>query len=102
MRVLNALLAGATAAVLVLLAARAGSLRAGLVSGLLFALDPFCIRQNDRVLLETAMLLWVLLGYLVLAPLAQCPGAAARPGPRGGRRPAVRRGLADQGRGRRC
>jgi Dolichyl-phosphate-mannose-protein mannosyltransferase len=70
-RALNALLAGATAAVLVLLAARAGSLRAGLVSGLLFTLDPFCIRQNDRVLLETAMLLWVLLGYLVLAPLAQ-------------------------------
>jgi 4-amino-4-deoxy-L-arabinose transferase-like glycosyltransferase len=71
MRALNALLAGATAAVLVLLAARAGSLRAGLVSGLLFALDPFCIRQNDRVLLETAMMLWVLLGYLVLAPLAR-------------------------------
>ncbi len=72
-RALNALLAGATAAVLVLLAARAGSLRAGLVSGLLFALDPFCIRQNDRVLLETAMLLWVLLGYLVLAPLCRGP-----------------------------
>ena len=71
MRALNALLAGATAAVLVLLAARAASLRAGLVSGLLFALDPFCIRQNDRVLLETAMMLWVLLGYLVLAPLAR-------------------------------
>jgi hypothetical protein len=73
MRVLNALLAGATAAVLVLLAARAGSMRAGLVSGLLFALDPFCIRQNDRVLLETAMLLLVLLGYLVLAPLTYGP-----------------------------
>lgn len=70
-RALNALLAGVTAAVLVLLAARAASLRAGLVSGLLFALDPFCIRQNDRVLLETAMLLWVLLGYLVLAPLTE-------------------------------
>jgi hypothetical protein len=76
MRALNALLAGATAVVLVLLAARAGSLRAGLVSGLLFALDPFCIRQNDRVLLETAMLLWVLLGYLLLAPLCRGP----RPG----------------------
>src|SRR5205823_14861123 len=79
MRVLNALLAGATATVLVLLAARAASLRAGLVSGLLFALDPFCIRQNDRVLLETAMLLWVLLGYLVLAPLAQARRDRDRP-----------------------
>jgi hypothetical protein len=36
---------------------------------LLFALDPFCIRQNDRVLLETAMMLWVLLGYLVYTSL---------------------------------
>ncbi len=73
LRALNSLLAGATAAVLVLLAARAGSLRAGVACGVLFALDPFCIRQNDRVLLETAMLLWVLLGYLVLAPLTQAP-----------------------------
>ena len=65
MRALNALLAGATAVVLVLLATRASSLRVGAVAGLLFALDPFCIRQNDRVLLETALMLWVMLGYLV-------------------------------------
>jgi hypothetical protein len=69
MRTLNALLAGATAVVLVLLATRASSLRAGAVAGLLFALDPFCIRQNDRVLLETATMLWVLLGYLVFTSL---------------------------------
>ena len=69
MRTLNALLAGATAVVLVLLAARASSLRAGAVAGLLFALDPFCIRQNDRVLLETAMMFWVMLGYLVFTSL---------------------------------
>jgi 4-amino-4-deoxy-L-arabinose transferase-like glycosyltransferase len=81
MRMLNALLAGATAVVLVLLAARAGSLRAGIAAGLLFALDPFCIRQNDRVLLETAMMLWVLLGYLVFTSLVGRPlsrGSAAR------------------------
>ncbi len=69
MRTLNALLAGATAIVLVLLAARASSLRAGAVAGLLFTLDPFCIRQNDRVLLETAMMFWVMLGYLVFTSL---------------------------------
>jgi hypothetical protein len=68
-RTLNALLAGATAAVLVLLATRASSLRAGAVAGSLYALDPFCIRQNDRVLLETVMMLWVLLGYLVFTSL---------------------------------
>lgn len=73
MRTLNALLAGATAVVLVALATRASSLRAGAVTGLLFALDPFCIRQNDRVLLETAMMLWVLLGYFVLSSLIGRP-----------------------------
>ena len=70
MRMLNALLAGVTAVVVVLLAARLGSLRSATAAGLLFALDPFCIRQNDRVLLETAMMLWVLLGYLVFLRLA--------------------------------
>ena len=69
MRTLNALFAAATAVVLVLLATRAGSLRAGTVAGLLFALDPFCIRQNDRVVLETALMFWVMLGYLVFTSL---------------------------------
>jgi Dolichyl-phosphate-mannose-protein mannosyltransferase len=78
MRVLNALLAGATAVVLVVLAARASSLRAAAATGAMFALDPFCIRQNDRVLLETAMMLWVLLGYLILSSLIRRP-APARP-----------------------
>lgn len=73
MRSLNALLAAATAVVLVLLAVRAGSLRAGVVAGLLFALDPFCIRQNDRVLLETGTMLWVLAGYLAFASLIRQP-----------------------------
>lgn len=66
MRALNVLIAGVTGALMVLLATRAtGSLLTGSVVGMLFALDPFCIRQNDRVLLETSMMLWVLLGYLV-------------------------------------
>jgi hypothetical protein len=69
MRELNAILAGFTAVVLVLLGKRISSLRAGAVAAALFALDPFCIRQNDRVLLETSMMLWVLLGYLVFMSL---------------------------------
>ena len=86
MRTLNALLAAITAAVLVLLGTRAASLSAGVAAGLLFALDPFCIRQNDRVLLETAMMLWVLLGYLVLAPLVTSarPASPAREAEAGG------------------
>jgi len=88
MRMLNGLLAAITAAVLVMLGTRAASLPAGLAAGLLFALDPFCIRQNDRVLLETAMMLWVLLGYLVLAPLASSarPASPARGAQTGGGR----------------
>jgi hypothetical protein len=69
MRELNAVLAAATAVALVPLAARVGSVRAAGAIGLLFALDPFCIRQNDRVLLETSMMLWVTLGYLVFTGL---------------------------------
>src|ERR1700691_3380309 len=74
MRTLNLLIAGFTGALMVLLAARAArSLRTGLVAGMLFALDPFCIRQNDRVLLETSMMLWVLLGYLVFLSMIGRP-----------------------------
>lgn len=69
MRILNALLAGGTAVTVVLLGTRIFSLRAGVVAGVIFAVDPFCIRQNDRVLLETSMMFWVLLGYLVFVPL---------------------------------
>lgn len=75
MRELNALLAGATVVVLILLTARISSVRAAAVTGALFALDPFCIRQNDRVLLETAMMLWVLLGYLVFISLTGRPAS---------------------------
>lgn len=77
-RVLNALLAGATAALLVLLVARVRSPAAGLVAGLVFAVDMFCIRQNDRVLLETGTMVWVLAGYLVLVGLGR-PDPPARP-----------------------
>jgi hypothetical protein len=70
MRSLNCVLAGATAVVLVLLTTRATrSPWAGAAAGALFALEPFCIRQNDRVLLETAMMFWVVLGYLVFTSL---------------------------------
>lgn len=81
LRVLNALLAGVTAALLVALVARIRSRPAGLVAGLLFALDQFCIRQNNRVLLETETMVWVLAGFLVLVPLCRAetpPRAHAR------------------------
>ena len=73
MRALNAVLAAATAPILVTVTARAASLRAGIAAGLLFAVEPFCIRQNDRVLLETAMMFWVMLGYLVFIGTIEQP-----------------------------
>jgi 4-amino-4-deoxy-L-arabinose transferase-like glycosyltransferase len=79
MRALNAGFAGGTALLLVLLVARVGSLEAAAATGALFALDPFCIRQNERVLLETTTMFWVLAGYVVLLPLAEASPSA---GPR--------------------
>jgi 4-amino-4-deoxy-L-arabinose transferase-like glycosyltransferase len=74
MRTLNILLAAVTAVVLVLLAERAsGSLWAAGATGLLFALDPYIIRQNDRVLLETSMMFFVVLGYFVFVHLIDRP-----------------------------
>jgi hypothetical protein len=74
MRTLNILLAAATAVVLVLLVERAsGSLWAAGATGLLFAIDPYIIRQNDRVLLETSMMLFVVLGYFVFVHLIDRP-----------------------------
>ncbi|WP_371478215.1 ArnT family glycosyltransferase [Kitasatospora sp. NBC_00315] len=81
MRSLNAVLAGATAAVLVVLVARLRSRYAAAAIAALFALDPFVLRVNDRVLLETATMFWVLLGYLVLIGLTRRP-LPARPGAR--------------------
>ncbi|MEU9859998.1 phospholipid carrier-dependent glycosyltransferase [Streptomyces sp. NPDC047971] len=77
-RVLNALLAGATAALLVLLVARVRSRTAGVLAGLVFAFDQYCIRQNNRALLETETMVWVLAGYLVLVPPARGDPRRAR------------------------
>jgi hypothetical protein len=85
-RVLNSLLAGVSAFLLVLLVPRVGSALAGKrirselparvslglsggLAGVLFALDPYTSRINGKVLLETSAMMWVLLGYLVLMPL---------------------------------
>jgi len=56
-----------------LLAARAGSLRAAATVGLLFALDPFCIRQNDRVLLETSLMLFLSVSAKLAPPVPPVP-----------------------------
>ncbi|MFC4472675.1 ArnT family glycosyltransferase [Streptomyces xiangluensis] len=70
-RVLNALLAAGTAALLVLVVARAGSRTAAVGAMAVFALDPYIIRQNNRAMLDTETMFWVLAGYLVLLTLTK-------------------------------
>ncbi len=70
-RGLNIALAVVTTGLLYCLGRRLGGWRTGFVAALLFALDPFILRQNGRLLLETATLTWVVAGFLVLIGLAQ-------------------------------
>ncbi|WP_432155596.1 ArnT family glycosyltransferase [Streptomyces sp. bgisy153] len=72
-RLVNVLLGAATAVLVLLLVTMAGSRTAGVVAALLFALDPYIIRQNDRVMLDTQTMLFVLAGYLVLLTLSREP-----------------------------
>jgi 4-amino-4-deoxy-L-arabinose transferase-like glycosyltransferase len=72
-RLVNVFLGAATAVLVLLLVARAGSRTAGVLAALLFALDPYIIRQNDRAMLDTQTVLFVLAGYLVLLTLAREP-----------------------------
>jgi 4-amino-4-deoxy-L-arabinose transferase-like glycosyltransferase len=72
-RALNAMLAAGTAVLLVVLVSRLASRRAGLVAGLVFAFDPYCLRHNNRAQLETETMLWVVAGYVLLLALARDP-----------------------------
>ncbi|MFK4100566.1 ArnT family glycosyltransferase [Streptomyces sp. NPDC019531] len=72
-RMVNIFLGAITAVLVLLLVSKAGSRTAGVVAALLFALDPYIIRQNDRVMLDTQTVMFVLAGYLVLLPLAREP-----------------------------
>ncbi|MFF5979782.1 ArnT family glycosyltransferase [Streptomyces olindensis] len=76
MRSLNAVLAGLTAVALVLLMVRVTkSTTVAVAVATVFAFDPYILRINQRVLIETSTMLWVVLGFLVLLPLAQrAPG----------------------------
>ena len=84
-RGLNIALAVVTTGLLYCLGRRLGGWRTGFVAALLFALDPFILRQNGRLLLETATLTWVVAGFLVLIGLAQGRSRHPRGAAAGGR-----------------
>jgi hypothetical protein len=70
LRLLNAGI-GAVVAVLILILIRSisSSLLWGVVASLVFALDPFLVRFDSRVFLETFTTMWIVAGYAVLVPV---------------------------------
>ena len=76
-RALNALLGALTAGLMYVLGNRVAGRRVGLAAAALFALDPFVLRQNGRVLLETATLFWAVAGYVVIIGISR--GTYRRP-----------------------
>ncbi|WP_337059685.1 phospholipid carrier-dependent glycosyltransferase [Kineococcus sp. G2] len=69
-RALNAVLGGLSVALAFLLVRRIGGALAGAVAALLLLVEPFVLRQNGRVLLETATVFWLLLGLALLVVLS--------------------------------
>ena len=65
-RYVNVVLASLTALGLLGIGQRVAGWLAGVVVALTFALDPFIIKMNSRNYLDTAAMLWVVLGYYVL------------------------------------
>ena len=66
LRYLNVLLAAQTATLLFFICWRITGLAGGLIAGIAFAFDPFAIRINTLILLETSVVFWVLLGVAML------------------------------------
>jgi hypothetical protein len=71
LRPLNALLAGISAGLLYALGVRMVGRAVGVGAALLFALDPYILRQNGRVMLETSSMALLLAGYLVLVSVME-------------------------------
>ena len=66
MRTVNVLFAAGSAVFMLRIGTRLGGTAAGLVAAGLFAFDPFLIRFDSRVFLESSTLFWVLVGYATL------------------------------------
>jgi 4-amino-4-deoxy-L-arabinose transferase-like glycosyltransferase len=64
-RYLNVTLAAITAFAIFWLARALAGWRAGVTAGAVFALEPFAMKMNSRNYLDTAAMLWVVLGYCV-------------------------------------
>lgn len=71
LRWVNVILAGISTVLMWQLVRRLAGSAAGLVAAGLFVLDPFVIRINSRVLLETSAMMWILAGFVSLLPVLE-------------------------------
>jgi 4-amino-4-deoxy-L-arabinose transferase-like glycosyltransferase len=78
LRVLNSLLAVMTAGLIYALGVRLVGRSVGLGAALIFAVDPYILRQNERAMLETSTLAFLIAGYLLLLSLLDRPSKPAR------------------------
>jgi hypothetical protein len=69
MRLLEGICAVLTALFIFLIGARLANRWIGMVGGILYALDPYILRINGRVLLETVAVMFVMAGYLTFLRL---------------------------------
>ena len=66
LRWVNTVLGAVTVVLAVLLMHRLAGLVPAAVAGVVLAFDPFVLRQDGRVMIETPATLWILAGWLVL------------------------------------
>lgn len=77
-RIVSCVFGAANALLLMTVVRRLVGLRAGLLVGVAYAVEPFVIRFDSRVFLETATMTWLLAGLLVLLPRAAGSAAGGR------------------------
>ncbi|MDT7581061.1 MAG: hypothetical protein QOK35_2325 [Pseudonocardiales bacterium] len=66
LRWVNTVLGAVSVALAVVLVRRLGGTAAAVMAGLVLAFDPFLLRQDGRVMIETPATLWLLAGWVVL------------------------------------
>lgn len=76
LRVLQALVGVVSVVLLYVIVRRIVGRSPAVVAGLLLAADPYVLRQNGRVLLESATVMLVLAGYVLLVDMAGSPRRA--------------------------
>ena len=77
LRWVNTVLGAVSVALAVLLVRRLSGTAAAVVAGLVLAFDPFLLRQDGRVMIETPATLWLLAGWVVLLGSRRSPQEVA-------------------------